>query len=311
MIAVMGRDEITAQVAARLVAGQFPRWAGLPVVPVGLNGWDNTTLRLGGELSVRLPSGEDYVPQVSKEHRWLPVLAGQLPLPIPEPVALGRPAAGFPWPWSVYRWIEGEPACAGQVADLAGLAADLAGFLTVLYGIDASGGPPPGRHSAFRGGPLTTWDEQTRTAIDLLAQDIDARAALGVWEAALASSWQQPPVWVHGDVAASNLLLSGGALHAVIDFGCAAVGDPACDLVMAWTFFPGPAAAVFRRRLPFDEGTWARARGWTLWKALVTLSGARHGGDGGQAAARRFGWRYSPRQIIGRVIADHAGPTGH
>jgi aminoglycoside phosphotransferase (APT) family kinase protein len=308
MIAAM--DEITAEVAARLVAGQFPQWAGLPVVPVGLNGWDNTTFRLGGQLSVRLPSGEDYVAQVSKEHRWLPALAGRLPLPIPEPVALGRPAAGFPWPWSVYRWIEGEPACLGQVADLAAFAADLAGFLTALYAIDADGGPPPGLHSAFRGGPLMTWDEQARTAIDLLAQDIDARAALGVWETALASPWQQPPVWVHGDVAASNLLLSGGALHAVIDFGCAAVGDPACDLVIAWTFFPSPAAAVFRRDLPFGEATWARARGWALWKALVTLSGAQQCGDGGQAAARRFGWRYSPRQIIDRVIAGHDRPTG-
>ncbi len=151
MIAVMNRDEITAEVAARLVAGQFPQWAELPVVPVGLNGWDNTTFRLGGQLSVRLPSGEDYVPQVSKEHRWLPVLAGQLPLPIPEPVALGRPAAGFPWPWSVYRWIEGEPACAGQIANLAAFAADLAGFLAALHGIDASGGPPARALTCWRG----------------------------------------------------------------------------------------------------------------------------------------------------------------
>jgi aminoglycoside phosphotransferase (APT) family kinase protein len=305
MIAVMDRDEITAEVAARLVAGQFPQWAALPVVPVELNGWDNTTFRLGSELSVRLPSGEDYVAQVSKEHRWLPVLAGQLPLPIPEPVALGRPASGFPWPWSVYRWIEGEPASQGEVADLAVFAVDLAGFLAALYAVDTSGGPPPGRHSAFRGGPLTIWDERTRTSIHLLADDIDARAAIQVWETALASPWQRPPVWVHGDVSASNLLLSGGALHAVIDFGCAAVGDPACDLVIAWTFFYGQAAAVFRGRLPFDEATWARARGWALWKALNTLSGGKHDGDGGQAAARRFGWRYSPSQIIGRVIADH------
>jgi len=311
MIVVMDRDEITAEVAARLVAGQFPQWAGLPVVPVGLNGWDNTTFRLGGQLSVRLPSGPDYVAQVSKEQRWLPVLAGQLPLPIPEPAALGRPAAGFPWPLSVYRWIEGEPACLGQVADLTAFAADLAGFLAALYAIDASGGPPPGRHSAFRGGPLTTLDEQTRASIDLLADDIDARAASQVWERALAIPWRRPPVWVHGDVAASNLLLSGGALHAVIDFGCAAVGDPACDLVMAWTFFSARAAAVFRRGLPFDEATWARARGWALWKALNTLNDGEQDGDGGHAAARRFGWRYSPRRVIGRVIADHAGPIGH
>jgi aminoglycoside phosphotransferase (APT) family kinase protein len=303
MIAVMDRDQITAALAARLVAAQFPQWAGLPVVPVVLNGWDNTTFRLGGELSVRLPSGQDYAAQVAKEHRWLPVLSGQLPLPVPEPVALGRPAAGFPWPWSVYRWIEGEPASLGQVTDLADFAADLAGFLTALYAIDASGGPPPGRHNWFRGGALSTWDEQTRTCVDRLAADIDARAALEVWDSALASSWRQPPVWVHGDMAPSNLLLADGALHAVIDFGCAAVGDPACDLVMAWTFFPAQAAASFRRGLAADEATWTRARGWALWKALITLGG-RHGGDGGQAEARRFGWRYSPRQVISRVIAE-------
>ncbi len=301
----MDRDEITAEVAARLVAGQFPQWAGLPVVPVGLGGWDNITFRLGGELSVRLPSGRDYAAQVAKEHQWLPVLAGQLPLPVPEPVALGQPTAGFPWPWSVYRWIEGEPACLGQVTDLTGFAADLARFLAALYAIDASGGPPPGRHNWFRGGSLSTWDEQTRTCIDRLAADIDAQAARQVWDSALASPWRQPPVWVHGDITASNLLLAGGVLHAVIDFGCAAVGDPACDLVMAWTFFPDRAAATFRRGLPADEATWARARGWALWKALITLSGGQ-GHDGDRAAARRFGWRYSPHQVIRRIIADDA-----
>src|SRR5215467_12129623 len=124
MIAVMDRGEITAEVAARLVAAQFPQWAGLPIVPVGLNGWDNTTFRLGGELSMRLPNGDNHAAQVAKEHRWLPVLAAHLPLPIPQPVALGRPGAGFPWPWSVYRWIEGEPACAGQLSDPAAFAAD-------------------------------------------------------------------------------------------------------------------------------------------------------------------------------------------
>jgi aminoglycoside phosphotransferase (APT) family kinase protein len=306
MILAMNRGEITADVAARLVAGQFPQWADLPVVPVGLNGWDNTTFRLGHKLCVRLPSADGYVAQVDKEHRWLPVLARRLPLPIPEPVAKGRPGDGFPRPWSIYRWIDGEPACAGQIADLTVFAADLAGFLAALYALDASGGPPPGLHSAFRGGPLTTWDEQTRKLIRLLADDIDARAVTTVWDTALASTWGQAPRWVHGDVSASNLLVADGALHAVIDFGCAAVGDPACDLVMAWTFFTGHSAAVFRRGLPFDAATWARARGWALWKALVTIGGEKQEGDDAQAAAGRFGWRHGPRQIIDLVIADHA-----
>jgi aminoglycoside phosphotransferase (APT) family kinase protein len=309
MIVVMNRGEITPDVAAGLVAEQFPQWAGLPVVPVRLNGWDNTTFRLGDELSLRLPSAEGYAAQVGKEHRWLPVLARHLPLPIPEPVAMGRPGEGFPRPWSIYRWIDGEPACAERIADPAGFAADLAGFLTALYAIDASDGPPPGVHSASRGGPLGTWDEQTRRSIRLLAADIDAKAATTVWDTALASNWDQAPMWVHGDVTASNLLVADGALHAVIDFGCAAVGDPACDSVMAWTFFAGDDATVFRRGLPFDDATWARGRGWALWKALITMSKEKEGGDDAHAAARRFGWRHDPRQIIDLVIADHAQPT--
>jgi aminoglycoside phosphotransferase (APT) family kinase protein len=304
-IVAMHRAEITADIAARLVAEQFPQWADLPVVPAGLNGWDNTTFRLGDQLSVRLPSADGYVEQIDKEHRWLPLLAGRLPLPIPQPVAKGRPSKEFPRPWSVYRWIEGEPACQGPIADLPVFAADLAGFLAALYAIDPAGGPTPGVHSAFRGGPLITWDEQTRRSIRLLADDIDAQAATRVWEACVASSWEGPPVWVHGDVTASNLLVADGALRAVIDFGCAAVGDPACDLVMAWTFFTEHSAAAFRRGLPLDDATWARGRGWALWKALITLAIHREGGDDAQAAARRFGWRHSPDQIINRIVADH------
>jgi len=309
MIAVVNRGEITVDVAARLVAVQFPQWAGLPVVPVTLNGWDNTTFRLGEELSVRLPSGGFYAEQVGKEHRWLPFLARQLPLPIPEPVAMGRPGDGFPWPWSVYRWLAGEPASVGQVTDPAGFAAVLAGFLAALQAVDASDGPPPGEHSCFRGAPLATWDEQTRRLIRLVADDIDAEAATGVWDTALASTWERAPVWVHGDVTGSNLLVADGGLRAVIDFGCAAVGDPACDLVMEWTFFTGDSAEVFRRGLNLDEATWARGRGWALWKALLTVGDAKEGGSDPLDAGRRLGWRHSPREIIDRVITDHARPA--
>ena len=304
MIVAVNKDEITADVAARLVAAQFPQWAALPVTPVTLNGQDNTTFRLGDELSIRLPSAS-CVPQVAKEHRWLPVLARQLPLPIPEPVAMGRPGDGFPRPWSVYRWIAGETASTGQVADLTAFASGLAGFLAAMHAIDASDGPPPGAHNFFRGGPLATWDEQTRQLIRLTADDIDARAAASVWDTALASRWQQAPVWVHGDLTASNMLVAGGALHAVIDFGGVAIGDPACDLVMEWTFFTGDSAAAFRRGLDLDEATWARGRGWALWKALASIAREKAAGSGGQATARHLGWRHSPAQTIGLLIADH------
>jgi aminoglycoside phosphotransferase (APT) family kinase protein len=310
MITAVDRGEITADVAARLVAGQFPQWASLPVVPVKLNGWDNTTFRLGDELSIRLPSADGYTAQVGKEHHWLPVLAPRLPLPIPEPVAMGRPTGEFPRPWSVYRWLAGEPASADQVTDLAGFAADLAGFLAALQAIDASGGPPAGAHNFFRGGPLATYDEQTRQLIRLTADDIDASAATSVWDAALASTWERAPVWVHGDVTGSNLLVAEGTLRAVIDFGGVAVGDPACDLVMEWTFFTGNSATIFRRGLHLDEATWARGRGWALWKALLMIGEEREGRSDAQDAARRFGWRHSPREIAGLVIADHARSAG-
>jgi aminoglycoside phosphotransferase (APT) family kinase protein len=304
------RDRISADVAARLVAGQFPQWAGLPVVPVKLNGWDNTTFRLGEELSVRLPSGDGYIAQIAKEHHWLPFLAPRLPLPIPEPVAMGRPSDEFPRPWSVYRWIAGEPAGVGHVADPVRFASHLAGFLTALQAIDASGGPPAGEDNFFRGGPLATYDQETRRLLRASEGEVDAGAAAKVWDAAMASSWDLPPVWVHGDVTGSNLLVADGALHAVIDFGGLAVGDPACDLVMEWTFFAGESAAAFRRGLRLDEETWARGRGWALWKALLMISDEKEGRRGGHDAARRFGWRHSPRQIVDLIIADHARLAG-
>jgi len=299
------KPDITPEVAARLVAAQFPEWADLPVAPVSLDGRDNTTFRLGGELSVRLPSADAYVAQVEKEHRWLPVLARQLPLPIPEPVAMGRPGGGFPRPWSIYRWIDGDDATIDRIANPSAFAADLAGFLHALYAIDASSGPPPGPHSFFRGGPVEVLDAQSRASIELLADQVDTEAAAEVWEAALTSTWDRPPAWVHGDVTASNLLIADGRLRAVIDFGCAAVGDPACDLMMAWAFFTGESAEVFRAGLPVDDATWARGRGWALWKALVTLAKEKKTSVSADAAARRFGWRIGAREVIDTVVADH------
>jgi aminoglycoside phosphotransferase (APT) family kinase protein len=211
---------------------------------------------------------------VAKEQRWLPHLAPHLPLPIPVPLAQGRPSAGYPWPWSVYRWQEGETAYAATIADLPAFAADLARFLSALQRIDPAGGPPAGEHSFYRGGPLTVYDAETRTAIAALAGRIDTAAATALWEAALAAAWPGPPVWVHGDVAAGNLLVQDGRLHAVIDFGCCAVGDGACDLVIAWTFLDAESRAVFRTVLGVDDATWARGQGWALWKALILLAGA-------------------------------------
>jgi len=263
---------ITTDLVARLVATQFPKWADLPVRPVDADGWDNATFRLGDSMSVRLPSADFYVGAVDKEHRWLPVLADELPLPIPMPLAKGRPGIGFPRPWSVYRWIDGDPVTAEAVADLPQFAADLADFLAALYKIDPADGPAPGQHSCFRGGPLAVWEGETQEELVALDGYIDTALAAEVWQAALKATWQGPPVWFHGDAQPGNLLLKDGRLSAVIDFGSSGVGDPACDTTIAWTFLSGDSCRIFKDRLPVDSAIWARGRGWAIWKAMKVLS---------------------------------------
>ena len=299
----METGNITTAVATRLVAAQFPQWADLPVEHVAHDGFDNATFRLGDDLLLRLPNADIYVAQVEKEQRWLPILARHLSLDIPEPVATGRPSDEFPRPWSVYRWIEGEPASVAPVANSTSFASELGRFISELHAIDARGGPTPGDHNFFRGGSLGHYDSQTRSAIQLLAREIDTQAAIEVWNAALVTSWDRPPIWVHGDVAPSNLLVREGSLRAVIDFGCIGIGDPACDLVMAWTFFTEESRNVFRRQLPLDESTWARGRGWALWKALITLAQEKRGGESAEAATGRFGWRTGASEILQLITA--------
>ena len=292
--------DITVDVVSCLLSEQFPHWAQLEIRPVALDGWDNTTLRLGDDKSVRLPSHARYVPQIDKEHRWLPVLAEQLPVPIPRPIAKGRPGCGFPAPWSIYGWLDGEPAGVVGVTDHDRLAEDLGHFLVALQRADTVDGPPPGPHSFNRGAPVSAWDEETRATIDQLAATIDVDSAVEVWEAALGSEWTGPDVWVHGDVTGSNLLVRHDRLCGVIDFGCCAVGDPACDLAPAWTMFEGTSRERFMATVPLDPGTWDRARGWALWKALRALLGRPNDDPTGA----RFGWRWDALGVVSQVIAE-------
>jgi aminoglycoside phosphotransferase (APT) family kinase protein len=280
--------------ARRLVATQFPQWADLAVRPVALGGWDNRSFHLGEQMLVRLPSAAHYAAQVDKEQRWLPRLAPLLPLPIPVPLAIGEPGQGYPWRWSVYRWLEGETAAPERIADLRDFATRLAQFLVALQHIDASDGPAPGAHNFHRGGALVTYDLETRQSIAVLKDRIDVDAATEVWEAALATTWHGSPVWIHGDVSLGNLLVQEGLLSAVIDFGQLGVGDPACDLAIAWTLFEGESRDAFRNVLSLDADAWARGRGWTLWKALIVAAGLTNS----NAAESAQPWR-----IIDRVLA--------
>lgn len=266
----MHADEVDtdAGLVRRLIAEQHPRWSSLPVAPVLPRGTDNALYRLGTEMVVRLPRREINVPPLRTELEWLPRLAPQLPLAIPKPVATGYAGSGFPFPWAVYRWIDGLLATPERLRDEGEAALDLARFIAALRRVDATGGPPPGG----RGGPLAPRDAAVRRALETLGDGLDAAAVVERWDEALrAPAWEGPGVWVHGDLDARNVLAQDGRIRAVIDFGSLAVGDPACDVMVAWKMLSAATRPVFRGALDVDEATWTRARGWALSQALIAL----------------------------------------
>ncbi|MFK7692625.1 aminoglycoside phosphotransferase family protein [Paenibacillus sp. HJGM_3] len=264
---------IDISLVKRLIASQFPQWAHHPLRPLASSGTDNAIYRLGADMAVRLPRVEWATGQVEKEHVWLPKLAPLLPLAIPTPLAMGYPAEGYPWHWSVYRWLEGENAIVGRIDNPRQAATALAQFVAALQRIDAAGGPPPGTHNSGRGVPLAMRDAPARNAIATLSDWVDPDKATAVWEEALqAPVWHDAPVWLHGDLHPGNLLVVQGRVNAVIDFGTLGIGDPACDLMVAWTMLSADSRDLFRASLSVDDATWTRGRGWALSFGLIALA---------------------------------------
>lgn len=285
--------DIDASLVRRLLDAQFPQWADLPVTRVESAGTSNAMYRLGEDMVVRLPRVAGAADDVAKEHRWLPRLAAPLPIAIPVPLGRGTPAEGYPWPWSVYRWLDGEtPVIGRRIAEPDLLARQLAYFVRALQCIDPTGGPV-----AYRGEPLATRDAATRDAMVQLREIVDIGAATAIWDAALgAPVWPGPPVWIHADLQPGNLLIVRGQLGAVIDFGCAGVGDPAVDLIAAWYLLPAGARRVFRDALGADDAAWARGRGWALSIALMELDYYRD---------RNLRMATIARHVIDELLAEH------
>ncbi len=287
--------EIDVDLVARLIAAQFPAWASEALRPLHPWGTDNAIFRLGDDKAVRLPRIEGAVGQVAKDRRWLSALAPQLPFEIPELLATGAPSHGYPWPFGVYRWLEGEPFAADDVGAALDAASDLARFLRALRGIDTRDAPASGR-----GGSLAPRDDAVRRAIDALGGRVDARAATRSWEAALrAPAWDGPPIWLHGDLMPGNLLFVERRLSAVIDFSVLGVGDPAADLMVAWWLLDEGTRPRFRTALAVDDASWARGRGWALSCALIALP---------------YYWETNPpfaayaRRALAEVLSDASAP---
>ncbi len=255
--------QIDEELVRRLVAGQFPEWADQPLRRVEPAGTVNAIFRLGDDLSVRLARRNGRSQPGGREFDWLPRLVALLPLSIPVPVAQGRPTAEYPWFWDVHTWVDGETVPVEDV-DAISAARDLAGFVAALQKVDPAGAPPG------RGIPLANRDEEIRYW--LARFDGDPRVA-AEWKRALtAPLWDGPPVWHHGDLDVRNWLVRDGRIRAVVDWRTMGVGDPACDVMVAWKLHSATARDAFRETLPTDDATWERARGWALSQAVAALA---------------------------------------
>jgi aminoglycoside phosphotransferase (APT) family kinase protein len=282
--------EIDAGLVGRLVAAQFPRLADLPIRAVASTGTVNAIYRLGDHLYARLPRVHSWARDLDKEWHWLPRLAPRLSLQVPVPVAKGQPHSGYPFAWAIYRWIDGQPYADDLVDDERQAAQDLAQFVSQLRGIDAVVGAP---HGGRR--PLADLDTDTREAIRSGRGLIDSDAATTAWERALeAPVWKGQPVWIHTDLLRPNLLVNDGRLSAVIDFGGIGAGDPAADVIAAWSVFGPTGRATFRSALDVDDGTWNRARGFALHQAAVIIPYYRETNPGFVSLAQR---------TIGEILA--------
>lgn len=260
--------EITVELVKELIEEQFPQYKNLEVRPVEKSGHDNRTFHLGNEMTVRLPSAQGYVAQVQKENQWLPYLQEHLDYPISKPIAVGKPNVHYPYPWSINQWIEGETLFEDTTLDKKQLAKELNLALRKLQTIDCTDGPKGALHNYYRGCDPVVYDAQTKEALvklkDRLPTDILGR----LWQKCVDAKYKGKDVWVHGDVAPGNILVQNHQFYGLIDFGVLGTGDPACDYAMAWTYFDKESKDIFLDGL--DEGMIDRARGWALWKALIT-----------------------------------------
>lgn len=269
----MSNDNLTSDVslAKQLVKQQFPHWTKLPIKAVESGGTDNNIFRLGAHICLRLPRRPDAIAQVAREQEFLPRF-NNLPLQVPQPLALGKPTNAYTSPWTICNWIDGQEAHLDNIDNVNDMAQQLAQFLTALHQVNIDGAPLASEDTGNRGVDLSLKHLGTSKAINGVSNEYDAKILTKIWQQARDQpKWQSAPVWLHGDIKPDNLIAKNGQLAAVIDFGLMAVGDPAVDLMLAWSVLPPTARAIFKAILQTDENTWARGRGWALSVSLIAL----------------------------------------
>ena len=265
----MHADEVDTDpsLVQRLVAGRFPEWAGLPVEPVFPRGTDNANYRLGTDKLVRLPRQKEKVPGLERELEWLPRFAATVQLAIPEVLGCGGPAEGFPFPWAVLRWVEGQNVAVEEIDEPERTAVELAELILSVRRLDAADAPP-----SLRRGTLRELGDWVRAGAAKLVGRYDADGLLAAWDETLeAPPWDGPPTWCHCDLDLRNVLFQDGLPCGVLDWGWAGAGDPASDAAAAWKMLPAGARRAFWEVLGADDAEIVRARGWTLLQCAGAL----------------------------------------
>ena len=266
-----GQVELGVDTAARLVADQFPQWADLPVRAVASHGTVNALFRLGDDYVLRFPLlvTQDGWADLVAEQNHARRLAAQVPVAVPEPIALGGPGAGYPGPWSVYRWIPGVSSDALDIGGSNAFTDDLAGFVRALHRIGTAGRRWNG---TGRGGPLGDADAEVRASLAASRGLVDVDAVTNRWDSCLTvPRGAGRDVWIHADLMPGNLVVRDGRLVAVIDLGAVGIGDPAVDLLPAWTLLSARTRDRYRRTLQVDDAQWERGRGWAIVQAAMAL----------------------------------------
>lgn len=250
-----------------LVKNQFPEWRDLEIKPILPLGTDNLMYRLGNDKIIRIPITKESILDIEKEINCLPKFSN-LPITTPQIIAIGQEAKEQNSRWIICNWIKGDNFNKNNIQDQKQAAIDLANFINELQKIDITNAP-----ESRRGKPLQNFDKKVRESIKSLDDCYDIKLLNNIWEKALdAEIWTKSPVWIHSDLHEGNVITHNGKISAIIDFGLAGIGDPACDIVPAWTLLQKEAQTTFRNHINADEETWKRGHGWALSFGVIAYS---------------------------------------
>jgi len=257
-------------VVRALLRAQVPRLAAQSLSRLSSTGTDNAMYRLGSSYVVRLPRIEAAARSLALEVTWLPRLVRRLSTAVPELVHAGQPAEQYPFGWAILAWLHGTDAWTARAQDDwfgAELGSDLARTVLELRAADVEDAPR--RESGTRGGPLSALGDRVHWWLDRADGLLDVSAASRAWDVCReASDYSGDAVLLHGDLIPGNLLLDRGRLSAVIDWGGLGAGDPALELIPAWSVLDPDGAAAFGETLADDPDAWLRARGFALEQAI-------------------------------------------